>query len=256
MDTTGKLAEALAQAQALFKPILKDKVATVRMRKGDNAGGTYTYNYADLSSVIDATKEALSKNGLAIMQPVEFQGERLVLHTKLLHSSGEMQSSFWPLPPPHTPAQEMGSALTYARRYSMSAILGVASEDDDDGAAGNEAQGQKPTQQAPKQQPAKPAPVTNGKAGELYLVSPLSGEVGTFGKISDWLTAFEKKLNESDDPLAWYDQNVATFNNLQGRLLNSPQGLAHCKRIVDLVHQLQKAATDPVTDTPDYSSAA
>jgi hypothetical protein len=88
METTGKLADALAKAQAEFKAIKKDKTAKVRMK----AGGEYSYNYADLSSVIDATKEALSKNGLAIMQPVEFQGERLVLHTKLLHSSGEMQS--------------------------------------------------------------------------------------------------------------------------------------------------------------------
>lgn len=252
METTGKLADALAKAQAEFRAIKKDKTAKVRMK----AGGEYSYNYADLSSVIDATKEALSKNGLAIMQPVEFQGERLVLHTKLLHSSGEMQSCFWPLPAPHTPAQEMGSALTYARRYSMSAILGVASEDDDDGAAGNEAQGHRPTQQAPKPQPPKPASVANSKPGELYLVNPHGGEIETFTRMSDWLTKLESRLNNSDDPLGWYDQNAATFNTLQGKLANSKPGLEHCKRIVDLVQQIQKAATDPVNSAPDYSSAA
>lgn len=246
---TGKLADALAKAQAEFRPILKDKTAKVRMK----AGGEYSYNYADLSSVIDATKEALSKNGLAIMQPVEFQGERLVLHTKLLHNSGEMQSCFWPLPAPHTPAQEMGSALTYARRYSMSAILGVASEDDDDGAAGNTAASHKPEppKQAPKAQPPQQKPAN----GALELVDPRTGEVTPYAKIVDWLNQFEIYLNERDNPLDWFDRNAPIFNDIQGKLAKSPQGLAHCKRIVDLVAELQKAATQPL-DSPDYSSAA
>jgi hypothetical protein len=252
---TGKLADALAKAQAEFKAIKKDKVATVRMRKGENAGGTYTYNYADLSSVIDATKEALSKNGLAITQPVEFQGDRLVLHTKLLHSSGETQSCFWPLPPAHTPAQEMGSALTYARRYSMSAILGVASEDDDDGAAGNQATHTPAKAPAPAPKPAPVKQATNGKAGELYMVDPYGGEVEIFTRMSDWLTKLEERLTHSDDPLGWYDQNAGTFNAVQGKLTNSKPGLEHCKRIVDLVQEIQKAQTAPI-NTPDYSTAA
>lgn len=249
-QTTGKLAEALAKAQAEFKPIKKDKTAKVRMK----SGGEYSYSYADLSSVIDATKEALSKNGLAVTQPVEFQAERMVLHTKLMHSSGESESSFWPLPPPHTPAQEMGSALTYARRYSMSAILGVASEDDDDGAAGNEAS--KPQPQAAKPAQAAPQQAKAGATGpaSLYLVNPRGGEIETFGRMSEWLTRLEEKLNVSDNPLDWYDQNAATFNNIQGRLANSPQGLAHCKRIVDLLAELQKAATAPVGNLPDYAA--
>lgn len=243
---TGKLADALAKAQAEFKPIKKDKTAKVRMK----AGGEYSYSYADLSSVIDATKDALSKNGLAITQPVEFQGERLVLHTKLLHSSGETQSCFWPLPPAHTPAQEMGSALTYARRYSMSALLGVASEDDDDGAAGNDAPRTREAQRsAPKPAPAK----ANGNGYDL--VDPRSGQVTSHTKIVDWLNQFEDNLNEKDNPLEWYDLNSGAFNLIQGKLANSPQGLAHCKRILDLVGEIQRAAVAPL-DQPDYSTAA
>lgn len=253
---TGKLAEALSKAQSQFKPIFKDKTAKVRMK----AGGEYSYNYADLSSVIDATIEGRTANGLAVTQLPVFQGERFVLHTELLHSSGESKSCDWPLPPPHTPAQEIGSALTYARRYSMSAILGVASEDDDDGAAGNDASlangKQQPAQtRPPAQQQAKPTPNGSGKSNNLYLVNPHTGEIETFGKISEWLDRLENQLNNSDDPLGWYDQNAATFNNLQGKLVNSPLGLAHCKRIVDLVSQIQKAQTAPI-DTPDYSMTA
>jgi hypothetical protein len=241
---TGKLADALAKAQAMFKPIKKDKTAKVRMK----AGGEYSYNYSDLSSVIDATKEGLSSNGLAVTQLPEFQSERLVLHTKLMHSSGEIVSCMWPLPPPHTPAQEMGSALTYARRYSMSAILGVASEDDDDGAAGNEATHSKPAPKPVQQAPAKPN-------GAYHLLDPRTGEFIPYTKIVDWLNQFEKNLNEKDNPLDWFDCNSATFNLIQGKLSTSPQGLAHCKRIVDLVSEIQKAQTAPL-DTPDYSTAA
>ncbi len=251
--TTGKLAEALAKAQAEFKPIKKDKTAKVRMK----AGGEYSYSYADLSLVIDATKEALSRNGLAVTQPIEFQGDRLVLHTKLLHSSGETESCFWPLPPAHTPAQEMGSALTYARRYSISAILGVAPEDDDDGAAATDhAKSLPPAKsQTPAQTATKPARTNDAKAPGVDLVNPRTGEAVAYTRLSDWLTQMEINLNTSDNPLDWYDTNAATFNTIQGKLTNSKPGLEHCKRIVDLVSEIQKAQTQAL-DQPDYSTAA
>lgn len=256
-QATGKLADALAKAQAMFRPIKKDKTAKVRMK----SGGEYSYNYADLSSVIDATIEGRTVNGLSVTQLPMFQGEHFILRTELMHVSGETKSCDWPLPAPHTPAQEMGSALTYARRYSMSAILGVASEDDDDGAAGNEARpGQR--QQTAKTEPVKAngngKAATSGKtapaAGTLYLVNPNSGEFETFVRMSDFLARLEDRLNKSDEPLAWYDQNKAAFANVQGKLANSEPGKAHCDRIADLVGLIQKAQTAPINE-PDYASA-
>lgn len=124
-ESIGKLADALAKAQAEIKAPKKGKTAKL---------GTYSYSYADLADIIEAYREPLSKNGLALAQTMRWQDNHLVLVTTLLHSSGEWLSSEYPLASYPKP-QEQGSAITYARRYNVTALLGIAAEDDDDGAA-------------------------------------------------------------------------------------------------------------------------
>jgi hypothetical protein len=133
MDTSptiGNLAKALSQAQGAFKPIKRESVNPF-----------YKSKYADLGTIIEATKDALSKNGLAICQlpvpnTIKVDGEeRVYLDTVLIHESGEWIKCAIALIPKADDPQAIGSAMTYARRYSLGAILGVASEDDDDGNA-------------------------------------------------------------------------------------------------------------------------
>ncbi len=95
-------------------------------------GGRKKYNYAPLSEVIDAIRKALSDNALAIMQPTKLVEGKLIVETLLSHSSGEWVKGEILIESQSQDAQSQGSALTYARRYALSSLLGIASEEDDD----------------------------------------------------------------------------------------------------------------------------
>ena len=124
-ESTAKLAEALAKAQGVMKAPIKDKTAKA---------GAYSYSYADLARVFDAVRDPFAANGLAITQVMTSESDKLFLLTRLLHTSGEWIEGAYPIPANLT-GQQLGSALTYARRYSLSAIAGIAADDDDDGQA-------------------------------------------------------------------------------------------------------------------------
>jgi hypothetical protein len=90
--------------------------------------------YATLAAIRNATIPQLSKHGLSISQIMEMNGQGMLLVTRLLHTSGQWMESHYPLPVSDRP-HVMGSAITYAKRYSWAAIAGVATEDDDGNAA-------------------------------------------------------------------------------------------------------------------------
>ena len=121
-ETVGKLAEALAKAQGIMKPAKMNKVNPFFKSK-----------YADLESVWDSIREPFSKNGLSVIQTTDvLESGTLIVNTTLLHMSGEWISSSLTLSPTQNTPQGVGSALTYARRYTLSAIAGVCSDEDDD----------------------------------------------------------------------------------------------------------------------------
>jgi hypothetical protein len=120
----GKLAEALAKAQGEIKGAAKD-----------STNPHYRSKYADLASVWDACRAALTKNGLSVVQLPDTTADGVFLHTTLAHSSGQWMRGTMPVRPVQDTPQGLGSALTYARRYSLAAMVGVAPDDDDDGNA-------------------------------------------------------------------------------------------------------------------------
>lgn len=124
-QTLGQLAKALAVAQGQFKPIRRESINPYFKSK-----------YADLAAIIDGTRDALAKNSLAFTQAVSVN-DHVVVETLLMHESGEWVRGSISLKPKADDPQAAGSAITYGRRYSLGAILGVASEDDDDGNAGS-----------------------------------------------------------------------------------------------------------------------
>ena len=90
--------------------------------------------YAPLNDVLSLVRPILSKNGLSLLQSPSGDGERIVITTMLMHSSGEwIELDPLMLKADKVTAQGAGSAITYGRRYAVSAILGISSEDDDDG---------------------------------------------------------------------------------------------------------------------------
>lgn len=116
------LAKALAQAQAELKNPPKDRV-----------NPHFKSKYADLATVRDWVLPVLNRHGLSVVQlPCEGSG-RPALFTLLLHESGEYLGACLPLRLVKDDPQGMGSALTYARRYALQALAGVAGEEDDDG---------------------------------------------------------------------------------------------------------------------------
>jgi hypothetical protein len=89
--------------------------------------------YASLDAILDAVRPILTRHGLALSQePIMEEGRAGVL-TRVIHSSGEARESTLLLPVQQNTAQGIGSAITYARRYAVSSILGIAADDDDDG---------------------------------------------------------------------------------------------------------------------------
>lgn len=145
--TISKLAEALSKAQGEMEAAAKD-----------STNPHFNRTYADLASVWEAVRLPLSKNGLAVCQFPSSEGAVAKVVTMLTHSSGEWTASELKIKAQSDTAQNIGSAITYARRYSLMAVCGIAPDDDD----GNAASGrdEKPSNQKPAQkssQGKKPA---------------------------------------------------------------------------------------------------
>lgn len=134
-DSTGtaKIAQALADFQADMPAVSKNKRAEVPTK----SGGKYTYTYADLADVSAQAMPLLRKNGLAFSACPRRTDHGYELVGLLLHTSGESLQGALPL---HgNQPQEIGSALTYARRYLLGCMTGLVTDDDDDGATANQA---------------------------------------------------------------------------------------------------------------------
>lgn len=135
---SANLATALAEFQGSGYAIPRLRTVTVESKK---TGSKYAFDYAPHELIVAAIRKPLADCGLSVSQPLATTPEgRPGLRTILMHTSGESIESVFPLPlSDGMTAQEIGSAITYIRRYALSAILGLATEFDDDGnrASGN-----------------------------------------------------------------------------------------------------------------------
>ena len=153
-----QVAAALVKAQKAFGPALKT-----------NTNPHFKSKYADLSACVEAVIDALNDNGIALIQRNVETESGVCVETVFVHESGEMLSSG----PLHVPAakqdpQGYGSALTYARRYSLMAACGIAPEDDDGNAASKSAQ--KPTRNAePHEDIIRGVKAGDAKGAAAYL---------------------------------------------------------------------------------------
>jgi hypothetical protein len=126
-EQTEKLDEALAKAQGEIEPAAKDKV-----------NPAFRSKYADLASVWGACRAALTKHGITLTQwPVHSDDGRLHMVTRLAHGGQWMKAEF-SIPVGKHDAHGYGSAMTYAKRYSLAAAIGVVADDDDDGNAASQ----------------------------------------------------------------------------------------------------------------------
>ena len=204
------LAAALAKAQAELVNPEKSLVATIR---SDGPGrGDQTFRYAPLSSGLDIVRKTLGQHEIATVQTTAIdQTAGLVnLTTVLAHASGEWIASDWPVCAVSETAtpRRMGAALTYARRYALFTLVGIAGEDDVDA----------PDLLPPEQQTSKPnEPRAGGSGGRLnggHLHAPQRAAARRDGKLPS---------NPTDRPLgpeasaALRDRLVGELNELADR---------------------------------------
>src|SRR6266536_2050049 len=133
-ETVAALAAALAKAQAeLINP---EKSLTATIRTGRSGDGERSFRYAPLSSGLDIVRKTLGQHEIATLQTtaIDQTAGMVNLTTTLAHASGEWIASDWPVCPIAETAnpQRMGAALTYARRYALFTLVGIAGEDDID----------------------------------------------------------------------------------------------------------------------------
>ncbi len=120
---------------------LSNVQAEIQNPKNTARNPFYSSSYAPLNDILNDVRPLLSKHGLAVMQAPSGDGDTISVTTLLLHTSGEwIETCPLSLKADKPTAQGGGSAITYARRYALSAVLGISSEDDDDG---NHASGEK-----------------------------------------------------------------------------------------------------------------
>jgi hypothetical protein len=169
----------LSKAQAVIVNPAKD---------GNNPH--FRSKYATLDTGLNIVRECMSKHNISVVQATRVEGNVLMLDTRLAHKSGQWIEAEYPVCAFPAKQQEMGSALTYSRRYSLFSLVGIAGEEDDDGNAAVTAT------QAPKRE--KPSELTATQSSEV---------------LKD-LTETLKKCVSNTALLEWADANRSKTENL------------------------------------------
>lgn len=192
----GKLALALSSAQGQMKGAIKD---------AENP--FFKSSYANLASVWEACRKALSDNELSVAQIVDANESGMFLRTMLMHSSGECLSGVMPINfSEKTNAQQIGSIITYYRRYALSAIVGVAPEDDD----GNNAS--QVTLESPAAKWAKTDPSLNAlksSAKDFVREIEMAESLGEFNRLVEKNLDLLKQLEKLPDWLKRAQEKIA-----------------------------------------------
>ncbi len=159
---------ALVKAKSEFTEIKKNKVNPF-----------FKSSYADLDEVNNAVDPALSANGLVMMQPVSSEDGKLYVDTYLLHESGQHIESRWEVALDSTAKnrqQNEGAGVTYIRRYAKVAMLGLASEDDDDGNTASRAEQQNAPRGQHRQSSGKSSGADEGR--DMKQCFAIASEMG------------------------------------------------------------------------------
>jgi hypothetical protein len=230
-----KLIPALIAARRAFPPITKAQTALIKSEKGE-----YSYNYADLNDVFTAVQPGLLANDvLLVLAPSMGIGPDAKMVTIqvecwLFHASGQWMRNTLALPSVQTgrmnAVQAIGSIITYATRYNVQSILGIATEDDDAGKAGSEGlqgggqrqqsqgggQQQRPPQQQSRPEPQVPEENKSLMGAIQVALNEHEGKVALFNpdEKNNWLARMQKARHEAPGLQAIYK---VVNNDMQAR---------------------------------------
>jgi hypothetical protein len=150
----------IAKAMAIFQAEVKNPANTA-----DNP--FFKSKYAPLPDILNDVRPLLTKNGLSIIQSPSGDGSNIIITTMIMHASGEwIELDPLVLKADKTTAQGAGSAITYGRRYALSSLCGISSEDDDDGNHASKEDKPKTPPKAPQQ-----GELTEGQLKRLFAIS-------------------------------------------------------------------------------------
>lgn len=201
-ELINELCTALSKAQGEMQSAIKDKVNPYFRSK-----------YADLSAVWDVARPVLSKHGLCVIQTTQMipNSNQIVLVTTLAHCSGQWISSELPLNPAKNDSQGVGAAITYLRRYSLSAIVGVVCDEDDDGET---ASGRGNTQNNNSVATKTNQQIEKISEKEAMSIADLLDDLDQTSKDSfmSWIKKTFKAQNICDIPKNSYGKCIASLN--------------------------------------------
>jgi hypothetical protein len=175
-ESLTKFMPAFLAAQAEFGPAIKGAL-----------NPHFQSRYVDLDGALEAVQPALLKHRIAVTQPTRIDGTTTILVTRFIHESGEWIGGEYPVRAQQQTPQSEGSALTYARRYALMALAGIAPEDDD-GNSGS-------------RQPPPPPPTAKQKLwGEIRIAARARG-LGTDSDIKADFASYSQgdDINEADE---------------------------------------------------------
>jgi hypothetical protein len=217
------LLAAVVAVQRAAGTITKDKTATVRTDKG-----TYTYAYASLDTILDTLRPLLARNKLAwLTYPSRDEDGQPVLRYQLAHApTGESLTGSMPLLLAKTDSQAMGSAITYARRYALCAVLNLVVDEDDDAQAASNPSGAQPAAAPPRRQ-------TGASGGQrVYIKDLLDTHHVSRLELAGILDEWGLELSEG-----WMD-----------KLTPGPNGTA--SRLIGMLQKLEAPQIDVVGEPP------
>jgi hypothetical protein len=205
-DNISELAAALAKAQGEMKNATLNKV-----------NPHFKSKYADLAGIRDTVIPSLSKNGLAVVQGTAVESGQLVVTTRLVHASGQWMESQYPIA--IDKPQAMGSAYTYAKRYSLSAMCCIAADEDDDANAAQTAPHTKPEAMPAANGTPGASKAANREAFDKFTQAIRSAP--TVKALKDWYAANVVEIDAL--PADWLDELRIEYSD---RLSELHKGLA------------------------------
>jgi hypothetical protein len=253
-ETIGAIATALAKAQGELTNPEKSLIATIRSpfpREGDR-----TFRYASLASGLDIVRKSLGQHEIATIQTtgIDQASGQIHLTTLLAHASGEWISSVWPVCASNETAapHRMGAALTYARRYALFALVGIAGEDDLDAPETliEPSPAMLPGRQADQQLPRKSSNGTLHRPHKQPVLDPAPSQ-----QLRDQLLTEIRGLHDGDGLALWALRGLPAKNTLaadDARLVEA----AYQALLETSVNSEADHATPPLVLTEQTQSAA
>jgi len=235
------LATALSKAQSQMEGAKKDDVNPFFKSK-----------YADLASVWEACRKPLTDNELSVIQTPNFrEGQIPVLETTLLHSSGDWVSGVLILNPVKNDPQGMGSAITYARRYSLAAMVGICPEDDD----AESTMDRKKTESKPKKEsPVVAAAKEQGAVPKEHWCEEHKCEFFMKGKMK----SFAHPIGDTGKWCHEHKEEPEAIEEIvsEGELKNAGEFLNKCLDVFKLnKEQVETAIGTEIKELKDYDGA-